>query len=256
MAPAGERVDSDAVASVAPDVEDGGKRLGFGGTSVDSGTFVLSPELRRILEEQQRRFPVVDTSAIAAQVEVAPVTDLKVMAPLIREAMRNIDVGTVPTVKETKVGFTSALKHFGSILLKGLHIAEQVDAVALPYLKIALPAVGNLNQMILSAAINIEAAGQAAAASGGNGKQKLTAVVAAVTPMIESQLGALGIVMNADQINKYVDAVVASINLIPAPSMPTAVPVPAADAKDAQIAGLQAQIAALTAARAVPVPAV
>ena len=127
------------------------------------------------------------------------------------------------------MSFTSALKHFGSIFLKGLHVAETVEAAALPFLQIAFPDIAKLDSMILNSAIGVEAVGQSAAANTtGSGVVKLAAVTAAVGPQVIATLAQSGIKINQTQAQAYIDAIVKAVDALPAPEPTTAPPVGAA----------------------------
>lgn len=123
------------------------------------------------------------------------------------------------------MSFVSALKHFGTILLEGLHIAEKVDEIALPFLQTAFPTIGSLDAMILQSAVSIEAAGQQAAGQGSNGAQKAAAVVAAIGPQVVTQLGTLGIHVDTTVAAAYIDDIVKAFNKLPAPTTPPPAPV-------------------------------
>lgn len=111
--------------------------------------------------------------------------------------------------------FISFLEHVGSFLRKVFTGATEVAEIAEPVVDIAFPSVAALYNFTVQQASLAEAA---ADGSHGTGPQKLAAVVAAVTPYATQALKANGVpAPTTAQITAYVDAVVASLNALPAP---------------------------------------
>lgn len=102
------------------------------------------------------------------------------------------------------------------IIKEGDQIAQAVS----PFIGIAFPAIAPLFNMTVAAIGQAEATGQAALASAsGGGTQKLATVIASLEPgfvaYYQSQFGATPTLA---QIEAYVNAVVASLNALPAPA--------------------------------------
>lgn len=115
-------------------------------------------------------------------------------------------------------GFITFLNHVGSFLRKVFTGATEVAQVAEPIVDIAFPSVANLYNFTVQQASLAEAAAEG---SHSTGPQKLAAVVAAVTPYATQALKADGVPAPTDaQITAYVNAVVASLNALPAPVAP------------------------------------
>ncbi|HTW46200.1 MAG TPA: hypothetical protein VMD58_11685 [Acidobacteriaceae bacterium] len=108
------------------------------------------------------------------------------------------------------------LKHIGSFFKSLFVDAAKVAKVAEPVVDLAFPSVANLYNFTVQQASLAETA---AAGVSGAGEQKLAAVVAAVTPYATSALQADGVPAPTNaQITAYVNAVVASLNALPAPA--------------------------------------
>lgn len=115
-------------------------------------------------------------------------------------------------------GFTSFLQHVGSIFKTILTDATKIAGIAEPVVDIAFPSVAGLYNFTVQQAALAETA---AAGAQGVGTQKLAAVVAAVTPYATAALKNDGVpAPTTDHITNYVNAVVASLNALPAPVAP------------------------------------
>jgi len=112
-------------------------------------------------------------------------------------------------------GISTLLQHVGSFFKQLFTGATKVAEAAEPIVDIAFPSVANLYNFTVQQAALAETA---AAGASGTGAEKLAAVVAAVTPYATSALQADGVpAPTSAQITAYVNAVVASLNALPAP---------------------------------------
>lgn len=116
--------------------------------------------------------------------------------------------------------FTSILSDIGNVLKKVFSVATTVATAAEPFVDLAtagMPGVPALYNTTVSAAIAAEAAATAAGAQNGTGAQKLALVVASVTSSFNAYATANGLTTPTQAtIEAYVNAVVASLNAIPA----------------------------------------
>ena len=107
------------------------------------------------------------------------------------------------------------LKHVGTFFKTLFTDATKLAQVAEPIVDLAFPSVASLYNFTVQQASLAETA---ATGVSGAGEQKLAAVIAAVTPYAASALKADGVpAPTAAQITAYVNAVVASLNALPAP---------------------------------------
>lgn len=126
------------------------------------------------------------------------------------------------------MSFKSALSNVGNELKKFFGVAITVAKDAEPLVDIAtaaFPGVPALYNATVTAAVNAETAAIAAGAQSGTGPQKLAAVVAAITPAFTAYATAQKITVNTATITAWVNAVVASLNAIPASSASATAPV-------------------------------
>jgi hypothetical protein len=116
----------------------------------------------------------------------------------------------------------SILDHAGTIIkdifVKGLPIAEKLDAAADPYLEVAFPGIAGLIKSTLVMLGNAEATGLAAASGTATGPVKLAAVVAGLEPIALDYLKQRGIAADSAPITNWTNAFVALLNTIPAPA--------------------------------------
>lgn len=118
-------------------------------------------------------------------------------------------------------GFSSLLQHVGKFFKVIFSDATKVAEIAEPVVDIAFPAVAGLYNFTVQQAALAETAADGAK---GAGAQKLAAVIAAVTPYAVASLKADGVPEpTTAQITAYVNAVVASLNALPAPVSASAV---------------------------------
>ena len=116
--------------------------------------------------------------------------------------------------------FKSALSNVGKAFEKFFGAAVKVAQVAEPFVDIAFPGVATLYNTTVNEVAKAEAAALAAGAQNGTGAQKLAMVVASIEPVFEEYAAATGIppALKAQAIENWVNAVVASLNAIPAPT--------------------------------------
>ncbi len=112
---------------------------------------------------------------------------------------------------------------FKTVFADVTHVAVAVE----PVVDVAFPGIAPLYNATVQAIATAETAATAAGAASGSGAQKLAAVTAAIEPIAIAYLKGQGIQANTAQIQAWTNAVVATLNALPAPiatsaSMPTA----------------------------------
>lgn len=113
--------------------------------------------------------------------------------------------------------FKTILDDIGNGLKKVFTVGVDVAKADEPFVDIAFPGIAPLYNMTLTAVGNAENAAIAAGSQNGTGAQKLAAVVAAITPVFESYASSQGLpAPTVATITNYVNAVVATVNSIPA----------------------------------------
>lgn len=113
--------------------------------------------------------------------------------------------------------FKSILSDIGNGLKKFFSVVDSVAKAAEPIVDVAFPGIAGLYNATVAEVGNAETAAIAAGAQSGTGAQKLAAVVAAITPTFTQYAAANGLsAPTASIITNYVNAVVASLNAIPA----------------------------------------
>lgn len=117
--------------------------------------------------------------------------------------------------------FTSILSDVGNALKKVFGIGVKVAEVAEPIIDIAFPGIGALYNLTVTAAANAETGAIAAGAQSGTGAQKLAAVISAIDADFTVYAQAAGIPFTSATITAWVNAVVASLNAIPAATSTT-----------------------------------
>lgn len=110
------------------------------------------------------------------------------------------------------------LSDVGTALKKFFGVALTVAQAAEPVIDIAFPGIATLYNLTVAEVVKAEAAAVAAGAQTGTGTQKLTLVVAAIEPVFAQYAATTGIpsAQQATAIQSWVNAVVASLNAIPA----------------------------------------
>lgn len=112
--------------------------------------------------------------------------------------------------------FKSILSDVGNGLKKFFGIAVGVAQLATPFVDVAFPGIGGLYTATVAAAAQAEAAAIAAGQQSGTGPQKLAMVVATIEKQFNDFAAANGIAeVTVSMIEKWVNAVVASLNAIP-----------------------------------------
>lgn len=112
-------------------------------------------------------------------------------------------------------GIGNFLQHVGGFFKTIFADATKVAEVAEPIVDIAFPSVAGLYNFTVQQAALAETAAEGAK---GAGAQKLAAVIASVTPYAATALKADGVpTPTLAQVTAYVNAVVASLNALPAP---------------------------------------
>lgn len=113
--------------------------------------------------------------------------------------------------------FKSILSDIGNGLKKFFSISESIVKDAEPIIDIAFPGIAGLYNATVTEVGNAETAAIAAGAQNGTGAQKLAAVIAAITPAFNAYAQQNGLQTPTQAvIENYVNAVVASLNAIPA----------------------------------------
>jgi hypothetical protein len=107
------------------------------------------------------------------------------------------------------------LQHVGVALKNVLHIGERVAIGAEPIIDIAFPNVAPLYNSAIGLAISAEST---EAQLTGTGPQKLAQTLANIEPQVAAWAKQNGIEWNQADIQKWLSAVVDTLNLIPAPA--------------------------------------
>jgi hypothetical protein len=108
------------------------------------------------------------------------------------------------------------LQHVGSIVKKVLHIGEEAATLAAPIINIAFPNVAPIYNSAIGLALQAE--GTADSAQGKTGTQKLASALAGIEPEVAAWAKANGITWDQAEIQKWLSAVVDTLNMVPAPS--------------------------------------
>ena len=118
--------------------------------------------------------------------------------------------------------FKTILSDVGKGLKKFLGIAVTAATAAEPFIDVAFPGIATLYNATVAEVAKAEAAAIAAGSQSGTGPQKLAMVIQAVEPVFAEYATATGIpsASQAAIIENWVNAVVASLNAIPAITTP------------------------------------
>jgi hypothetical protein len=115
-------------------------------------------------------------------------------------------------------GTMTFLQHVGNffktVFADVTHVAQAVE----PVVDVAFPGIASLYNATVQAVATAETAATAAGAQTGSGAHKLAAVTAAIEPIAIAYLKEQGISANSSQIQAWTNAVVASLNALPAPT--------------------------------------
>jgi hypothetical protein len=114
------------------------------------------------------------------------------------------------------MGFKSVLSGIGHELAKVFTVATKVAVAAEPIVDIALPGISGLYNATVAEVAKAEGMAIAAGQQDGTGAQKLALVVAAIEKEFESFAKTNNITFDATHVEAWVNAVVASLNAIPA----------------------------------------
>lgn len=110
------------------------------------------------------------------------------------------------------------LQHVGSFFKTIFADGTKAAAAVEPVVDLAFPGIATLYNSTVQAVSVAEAAGVSAASSStGNGPAKLAAVTSAIEPLAVAYLKSQGITANNTQVQAWVNAVVATLNALPAP---------------------------------------
>lgn len=111
------------------------------------------------------------------------------------------------------------LSDIGSALKKIFGVAVTVAQAAEPIVDIAFPGIATLYNLTVAEVAKAEVAAIAAGAQNGTGPQKMAMVISAIMPAFTEYAAASGIptASQATTVTAWVNAVVASLNAIPAP---------------------------------------
>lgn len=110
------------------------------------------------------------------------------------------------------------LQHVGNFFKAVFADAAHVAVAIEPVVDVAFPGIATLYNATVQAVATAETAATAAGAQTGSGAQKLAAVTAAIEPIAMAYLKGQGIQANSAQIAAWTNAVVATLNALPAPS--------------------------------------
>lgn len=114
------------------------------------------------------------------------------------------------------------LQHVGNFF-KTVFADVTREAVAVqPVVDLAFPGIAPLYNATVQAVSLAETAAVAAGSITGSGTNKLAAVTAAIEPIALAYLKQNGITANSTHIEAWVNAVVATLNALPAPTASTA----------------------------------
>lgn len=114
------------------------------------------------------------------------------------------------------MSFNSILSNIGHGFKVFFTDTTKVAQYAEPLIDIAFPGVATLYNLTVNAAVNAENAAITAGAQHGSGAQKLALVIASINADFTSYAVAAGIKYDAATITSWVNAVVATLNSLPA----------------------------------------
>ena len=117
------------------------------------------------------------------------------------------------------MSFKSFLSAFGHDVKKIADVAVPVAQASVPFLNILAPGVGTAVGLALNTVVSVEQKFAAQSAPSGSGPQKLAEVVGIVGPAMQQLFASEGIATNAANITNVINAIVAGLNAIPAPTV-------------------------------------
>ena len=110
------------------------------------------------------------------------------------------------------------LQHVGNFFKTIFSDVTRVATAVEPVVDAVFPGIGSLYNATVQAVATAETAAAAAGAASGSGEHKLAAVTAAIEPIAVAYLKQQGINANSQQIVAWTNAVVATLNALPAPA--------------------------------------
>ncbi len=110
------------------------------------------------------------------------------------------------------------LQHVGNFFKTVFADVTNVAKAVEPVVDVAFPGISTLYNATVQAVATAETAATAAGAEAGSGTKKLAAVTAAIEPIAVAYLRGQGIQANTSQIQAWTNAVVATLNALPAPT--------------------------------------
>lgn len=118
--------------------------------------------------------------------------------------------------------FASILSAVGHGFEKFFGVAVKVAVAAEPVIDIAFPGIAVLYNTTVNEVAKAEAAAIAAGQQSGTGAQKLALVIESITPVFQQYAATAGIpsAQQTQVITNWINAVVASLNAIPASTTP------------------------------------
>lgn len=118
------------------------------------------------------------------------------------------------------MSFITVLQKIGQDVKKFFDELLPLAKAAEPVVDLALPGIGELYNATVAMVSNAEMTATAAGKQSGTGAQKLALVVSSLEPLAVAYFKAQGITADQTVITNWVNAVVASLNAIPAPATP------------------------------------
>jgi hypothetical protein len=113
--------------------------------------------------------------------------------------------------------FTSILSNIGNGLKKFFGVAVTVAQAAEPIVAVAFPGLSGLFNTTVNEIAKVEGLAIAAGSQTGTGAQKLALVIQAIETEYNTFAAKNGVTYNPANVEAWVNAIVASLNAIPAP---------------------------------------
>lgn len=121
-------------------------------------------------------------------------------------------------------GFVSFLDKVGGFFKKFFAVVIPVLQAEAPLINLIAPGAATAINLVANAVLAVENQFAAAGNQAGTGAQKSAQVISIVGPAVIQLLAQEGIVANTSTIQNIINAVVAGLNAIPAPTQPALVP--------------------------------
>jgi hypothetical protein len=112
-------------------------------------------------------------------------------------------------------GFTSFLKSAGHFFKEGLDYALPFAKAATTAISIVNPALGALLQTSIATVVSVEQKFTSAGKQDSSGPQKLAEAVTILEPVVVSQFAQYGVQLDTAGVQKYINAVVGLLNVLP-----------------------------------------